>query len=229
MAVAFRAKTSTAGALTATEPTGTVNGDTILAIVSVNSSTTVHGGPAGWTAVGAQLNDAVGGRVSVWRISRTGSAPSLTWTGPGAGNVSDITLLTYSGAATSGTIIDDFSMSNVTGVTSANSPSVSATILGDVLVCFMQDGDGAVLSDTKPTGMTARQDTDTNAINLVADLVLGATGATGTKSWTFTQSLSPSAAHFVAGSILLSPPFISTGGLPPSRNVRQAVKRASYW
>lgn len=206
MAVAFRAKTHAIGTLTATEPAATANGDTIIALLYVFGETTVHGGPASWAQVGSQLNDGIGGRASVWRIARGGSAPSLVWTGPAGSSVSDLTLLTYIGAATSGTIIDAFTMNTATGVASANSPSVSATILGDMLICFLVDVDGQMISDTKPTGMTARQDTTGSTETLVADLLLGATGATGTKSWAFVQSGAPSAQNLIAGSILLAPP-----------------------
>jgi hypothetical protein len=158
----FVAWANTAGA-TLVEPTGTADGDTILAIVN---STTTPTGPSGWAQVGSSRT--AGGEIATaWSIVRGASAPALTWSGSIDGGL----LTTIRGAAAT------FDASAQSAAGSAVSPSVTTTVPDCLIVSLYADA--ASTSITAPAGMTL---TD-GFFDASAYVVQASTGATGTKTW----------------------------------------------
>lgn len=175
---------------TGTEPTNVQNGDLIVAIVSSGGTQT---GPAGWTQVNTEGN-ASSYFSSVWYIQRGITAPSYSWT-VGAGG-SDIDICAWRGAG---------GVANITGKSangSAVAPSVTTTLDNCLLICSYTDANDT--SVTVPSGMTRRSLTGNSSFNNVAELQLGAAGATGTK--TFTTTTSPVAAWSLALYPAFAPP-----------------------
>ena len=168
MAIAFRSASHTVS-LTGTEPAGAAAGDVLIAVVASNPAPT---GPTGWTQQGSALPSGGGYAASIWTITRGASAPSYVWGGGGSDPTCDI--VAYSGA--SATIGAVASSANNSGV----SPSVTSTVANSTLICAMQDGNAAAGTNSAPSGMTLRSPTSTSYI---AELGLGAAGATGTKTW----------------------------------------------
>lgn len=186
MAISFIAKTHVIGSLTGSEPAGTTSGDLLVAHVVGLSDHIAHVGPAGWTQIFQQDNAGAGDcRGSAWWIARGGSAPSFVWTGPLAVD-GEVTIETRRGADTTSPIDGAPGATNYNaGGTAPISPSVTTANANSWLVSGFFDG-GAVAITTKPTGMTSRQETDggTSFLTAVADLLVVAAGATGTKTWT---------------------------------------------
>lgn len=184
MAVSFIAKSHVNGTLTATEPAGTASGDVLIACLDEAGGVTAHTGPAGWTPL-EQSNYATlnVNRGSVWFILRGGSAPSLTWSGPLA-VLTDIDIFTYRGSDQT-TPIDVHTSAVRASSTTPLSPSVTTNIANDVLLAILFNEEANSTVVTQPSGMTSRQDGFTVGDDIfMADLTLGAAGATGTKQWT---------------------------------------------
>lgn len=212
------------GGHTGVEPTGSASGDVEIAICWTDL-TTAHTGPAGWSQIGTQLNDAVGGRVSMWQIVRGGSAPALTWGGPATGDYIEIAIVSYRGAANSGTIIDASDRQTQTSATAPQSPTLTTTIDNDMLICFLVDSEGSISVETQPSGMTSRHLNAADGSTGFAELALGAHGVTGAKTWTTTSA----GTNTIAGSIALAPFVAATGTSDtqaPGRVQRQLI---SHW
>lgn len=193
MAISFVAKTTTPAALTGVQPTGSAAGDLIVAVLADWGETPVHTGPAGWTKFGDVTGTHVTGRFTFWYIVRGAGAPALTWSGPDTVDFDvELDLFTYRGTATSGTIIDVTpSLNDNASSGSPASPTITTTIASDWLACVLIPSDGSASVTTKPTGMTSRQETNGSVIFVaLADLALGAAGATGTKTWSLAADVS---------------------------------------
>lgn len=182
MAIGFIAKSHVNGTLTATEPTGTASGDVMVACLDENGGVTAHTGPVGWTQL-EQSTYGTANRGSIWFILRGGSAPSLSWTGPLAALV-DIDIFTYRGSDQT-TPIDVHTSAVRASSTTPLSPSVTTNVANDLLMAILLNEALNSSTVTQPTGMTSRQDGFTVGDDIfMADLALGAAGATGTKQWT---------------------------------------------
>lgn len=176
------------------EPASVQQGDVMLAILQ---SQTAAVGPAGWTQIGATRQTGTTWFAEVWFIVRGATAPSYTWTNLGTG--SDINVHAWRGARAT---ID---VSGQSAAGSAVSPSVTTTVPNGLLVCLYEDDTDTSL--TVPAGMTSRSQSATTSA--VAELALGAVGATGTK--TFGGTTTPIAAWSVAlAPVVAPPPFQQT-------------------
>jgi hypothetical protein len=164
----FVAYTNTVGG-TQVEPTGTQQGDIVLAVMNGVSAAV---GPAGWTKI---LSDrtAAGETANAWWIVRGSSAPSYTWTNsPDGGAVAS-----FRGALPSlHTSAQSAAASNV-------SPAIT-TLVNDAL-CVSIYADNASSTITAPAGTTFV----TNGVfDAMATFVQATPGTTATKTWQNTSS-----------------------------------------
>lgn len=188
MAITFVNKTQ--GTNPASAPASTQQGDIFIAVLQADAAGT---GPAGWTQIGATRQTGATFFAQVWYIVRGVSAPSTTWTGFTSGTA-QIDIYAYRGARAT---------LDVTGQSAAGSavaPSVTTTVPNGLLVCLYEDDTDTTL--TTPAGMTSRA--FTTSTSAVADLQLGAAGATGTK--TFGGTTTPIGAWSVALAPAVAPP-----------------------
>lgn len=169
MAIAFRAL-STAVGFTGSEPTGTAQGDFLIALATTLGPSAPTG-PAGWVQRGTTRSITGPYYGNIWTITRGASAPSYTW--GGGGSTDRLLIAAYSGGG-------DYLTSGDSADGSAVSPSVNATAANQMLLSLFYDFAGGF--ETAPTGMTSRN----AALRCLADLVTSGSGATGTKTWTNT-------------------------------------------
>jgi hypothetical protein len=184
MAISFLALSYNGGTLTGTEPSGTAQDDVMLALMMAGEHTS-HTGPAGWTQLD-QVDGTDVERSSTWVIVRGASAPALVWGGPTAANAS-IEILTYRGCSTTSPT-DGHNMAEVLGDSTPDSPSLTTTIDNDWLVCLFTRGFNDPGTITVPSGMVSRFNRPSSDWFAGADLSLGAAGATGAKTWTYTNA-----------------------------------------
>lgn len=182
MSISFVAQAH-APSLTGTEPTGTAQDDVLIAFLT--SGTAAQTNPGGWTQVGVSRT-AGSTFATCWYIQRGSSAPNLTWGGGGGSPSCDI--VSYRGAK--GTT----HQSAQSAAGSAVAPSLTTTLNDCFLICtYADDVDQTI---TVPSGMTNRTTIGSNAFGRIAELVLTAAGATGTK--TFTTTTTPVGAWSIA-------------------------------
>lgn len=217
MAVAYRSTVLTAGGnastVTFTEPSGTVSGDILIAIVYFESTGSVTP-PAGWsssfngTTLAQSLSAEGPWTATAFWIRRGASAPGLVFTLPGS-HYSQGQITSYSGAETSG---DPFSFAaettrNTTAATTFPAVSGTTSRASEMLVWTGMNFVGGTAS--APSTFTGRTLT-TGADVFWADKVQTSAGATGsiTSSW--------SGANGTASAMLM-------GLMPPSGGSSIAV------
>ena len=152
---------------TGNEPSGAASGDVLIASVTTSSGS-AHVGPSGWTQIGTTRDDSTWMH-SVWRITRGGSAPDLTWSAGGA--IQRVNMIAIRGADASP--IDDSDQS-----TNSVSPSVDASVTNTMLVSVHLD---LAATQPAPSGMTLRS--GAAFWGQLATEAISATGATGTRTW----------------------------------------------
>lgn len=183
MAISYIAETGVSGG-TGTEPTGTIQGDFLLA--SAMSTSSSLAAPSGWTQIGTTVT-ASSYTAGLWYCIRGASAPSYVWTNV-AGSNDGVTIVTFRGVNPT----TPFDASAQSSAGSAVAPTISAANATDWLVCPYCDAASTTIA--APTGMTlAGGDT---VYSVIAYLALSAAGATGTK--TFTSTTSPIGAWSLA-------------------------------
>lgn len=153
---------------TGTEPIGTVEHDLMIADMSTLTGS-VHVN-ADWTPIEAQVDDGVIRR-SLWYHYRTDTAPNLIWSGGGAAG--RVNIATYRNVLPSAPI-----HTSAQAVGSQVSPSISTTIPGCWFVSWYLDN---AATSPAPPSMTLRS--GATFFTQVADEVLTALGATGTRTW----------------------------------------------
>jgi len=188
--------------LTGTEPTGTTQGDVLVAYVKGTGTSTALTGPAGWTQVGSQLISYSTPRYTgVWYIVRGASAPSYTWSGPTGAY---IVVTAWTGADTSNPIQSVYAATTATSATPSG-PSVTTLVANSTLVTVAMHNDASPTLTSYPSGMTGIQSNTTSRIHS-ASQVIATTGATGTKQWTFASSTLNSLMSFA-----IAPPGVTVG------------------
>ncbi len=185
MAIAFRSITqeanSDSGTVVITKPSGTADGDVLLAIISANSNTPTA--PDGsWTSMGTVLLTA-GSRSAAWYKVAGGSEPSsYTFTTSGS-SFHAAQMAAYSGVDAA---VIDATVPTPTTVTSTSvaAPTITTATTAAMLVCMY----GALLTGafSQPTGMTERGDATTTLFTSSLDEEARPTaGATGTRTSSF--------------------------------------------
>lgn len=168
--------------ITVSKPTGTVDGDVLIGMISVRaSSSPTITAPSGWTLVGSALTSSSTTTAVYYRVAGTSEPTSYQWTSDLAITDAVGLILRYTPSAptTPPGTIDASGMGSI--ASPAVAPSVTATGNNDRLIALFSSGTpGSV-----PTGMTERAAIDGgNSGAWVYDQLLTADGDTGTRTWT---------------------------------------------
>lgn len=173
--------------ITVSKPTGTVDGDVLIGMISVRaSSSPTITAPSGWTLVGSALTSSSTTTAVYYRVAGTSEPASYQWTSDLAITDAVGLILRYTPSAptTPPGTIDASGMGSI--ASPAVSPSVTATGNNDRLIALFSTG-GTVGS--APSGMTQRAAIDGGFSGAWAyDELLTADGATGTRTWTGSDS-----------------------------------------
>ncbi len=171
-AITFRAAASTdvngsSLTLTITVPTGTVQGDVMIAGVAVLPSTATITPPAGWTLVRRQNNAlSIDNSLAVyWKVAGASEPASYTWsfntsTGSAGG------IQSFSGVEITNPVNVEAGSSTTAATNSFPAPSVTTTVANTMVVTHH-----AYASSTRwigPTGMTEAVTAASNAVNNTA-------------------------------------------------------------
>lgn len=212
MAVAFRSAATAANGAAPTSlvvgaPAGTVDGDALVAFVTVSANATITTEPAGWTKLDEQATGTASGdcRLAVYQKVAAAEPASWTW---GWSTAADCAAATLAYTGVGATVIDaSASRLMASSTTSHTAPSVTPSADTAVLVAFATnpffDGDTTF---TTPAGLTVRAEADpgpgtTNrAVVKVFEAAGVAAVATGTKTTTLNNS-----AKGVAETVALKP------------------------
>lgn len=180
--------TGTPATVTVNLPAGVQANDQIIVAATLQKSKTVTT-PTGYTQItGSPFQSATANtstKVAVFKKTAVGGETSVAVTF-GTNTAKTVTVAVYRGAAAT---LDATSNKGAEGVTSVAVPSVTATAAGDRLVLIAGEASNSG-SWTTPTGMTSEiaQSDGGNIRALIADQILGAAGATGTRTPTFSTS-----------------------------------------
>ena len=188
MAIAFRAAAA-AGSngdtqVTINKPTGTVDGDILIASIYKRNAAAITP-PTGWTFIRTVAQGATDDVNLYWkRASGEGTTYQWTWTGS---NANRGTISSWPGCVATGDPVDvENGQANASGL-SAASPDITTTV-GNAMVVFVgHTTPGAGYSDTwtPPSGMT--EGIDTSGLThpaTVAYVLQASAGATGVKTAT---------------------------------------------
>ena len=177
---------TTAGqSITISRPTGTAQGDLLLAAIAINENVTNFAAPSGWTQVnyGNSGNEVV---LAVYYKVAGASEPTsyaFTWTNS---YLAVGTILRYSGVDTTNPI--DVSGSSTGTSNSAVAPSVTTTVDG-AMVVRIAGVDTTALSGTPATQRVLIETAGTGSVGLgVSDAVQATAGATGTAAFALSAS-----------------------------------------
>lgn len=209
MAATLAAATGVAndGDITATRPTGTADGDLLVAVIFSDSgaATTDITAPAGW-AVSGSPGTGPGGAKG-WVYTKTASSEPATWSW-NLNNATANAVHTLRITGASGVEVVPSWGGSGSSSTSHVAPSISPASTDALLVCaaYAIVASAGVATFTPPGGMTEATDLAPSdfspgwAYSTTAHQQLAASGATGTK--TFTSSISSDGA--AGGSITVS-------------------------
>jgi YD repeat-containing protein len=224
--IALRAATSAsngAGAtsLTLTKPTGTVEGDVMVAQVAVaGGSGTSTATPSGWTKIDGKNNSTSVRSVAYYRVA-TATEPASWSFGFGSSQDAAGGIAAYSGVKAA-SVVNAFASGTASSTTAHPAPSVSTTEAGTMVVAMFGLKQGITLSP--PEGMAERWDTASTGATAsnritasLADAPQAASGATGTRTAT-SATAGSSATHLVA----------LTPGAPPTSTEPTGPVRYGY-
>lgn len=200
---------SVAGNLTCTEPTGTVEGDLLIAICLHAASATAWTGPSGWTEIGQ--TSAAGNSASAWYIVRGASAPDLTWGGPGASN-SRITVITIN-AYDSSNIVDSFNSGTSVGTATPTCPSGTSAVKDSIFLTGIACQSGVATVSADPASYANLVGSGTRRVDWVKKATAGTISG---ETWTITSSFSQTAMVTVVIGAKDTPPGL---GPKPGMNV----------
>lgn len=180
-----------AASRTVTKPTGTIDGDLLVAVVSVGSGATVVTPPTGFTQIaGSPLTMADASVLRVYTKIASGEGASHVW---GLAPADDCTVVeaAYAGPVTNATpevksTVTDF------GTTSIPVPTITPTDANQWVVWGV--GAGGTRTITGPGGSVNFRDTGTTQAAALADQFFASPSATGTT--TFTVNSNSSVAGF---------------------------------
>lgn len=190
MAVAVQASTTRSSATanaTGDRPTGTVDGDLLIAFVLIATGTTVSGVPSGWN-LEDNTGNAAGCRVVTYTKIASSEPATWTWTLNTATN-NAVHVLRIDGHDPTTYVNVDGGQANDSASTSVVAPSVTTT--KDNCLLIFAGGINANATQTAPGSMTEVTDAlgggSARALE-TAQQALGAAGATGTRTSTASAS-----------------------------------------
>lgn len=231
MAVAFvqsaTAVTSTAAtSLACNVPTGTANGNVMVALVVSSTSSTVTP-PAGWTRMAGFPVTNTCTLDGFTRVANTEPA-SYTWNFSASVKIC-IGVLSYSGVANATPVDKSAASTDTTLATSHTGPSITTTVANDWNLAVYADSSVLAASTwSTPTGLSTRgvNLTQTGATNdgSLAVFDTNAGQATGTYSYASTASQNTNTVAMATIALEPGPVFPPSA---PSVSVLQAAGRAS--
>jgi len=190
-------------------PTGTVDGDFLLAIVGASAifDPGVINAPTGWTQIGTQIttngSSLVFRYAAFWKFA-SGEGTTLTFTSSAGNKIITVMRIVGVDSTTPVNVSDTATGSAVSPV----APSITTTVVNCMKVCACVQQNATAVSYTPPANYDERA--DLNASNLgvnnqsgeTATRVQAATGASGTATMTSTQLL---ASAYIAAHIAIAP------------------------
>jgi len=193
--------TASGTTLTISKPSGTADGDILLAIIAAFTfgALTSVSAPSGWTEIARGYPDENLWAVIFWkRASSEGASYDFTCSG-GSGNQMTGALLAYSGAASSGDPIHTYSNTAYTTYNDIlRAAGVTTTTQPTMLVMLGGHGQPSV-SITPPSGYTERVDNATTWVSTyAADKYWTSSGATGDVDATFNSYINSKHTFLVA-------------------------------
>lgn len=205
MAVAFVAAGSASGTATTlslTRPAGTSTGDLLLATCELfDGGALINSAAAtGWTFLDRVQNAASGNSHSLatlWRLDNGSASYSITW--GGSSQFRTGLIASYSGADS----VDQHSLTAQTSNASTTMRGPTVTTAFDNEMVVMLGAKGNVGTQTPPSGMAERLDTNRQYL---ADVIQAAAGATGNKDST------QLAADASIGGLITLKPIVVAGG-----------------
>lgn len=212
MAIAFRATASNQAdastTLSITKPTGTVDNDVLVAVISIADGTLTITPPAGWTTLGDKQVFGGGFRLAetFWKVAASeGSSYSFTFNS----NVNNFGAIgSWSGCNTTTPINAHGGQTNDTASTSVTAPSITTNVANTQLI--MCGVENATDTWTPPSGYTKEVDQSqtSSAMRLAMfDIANASSGATGAVVATI------AVAHRSAGFLIALAPNLSSGRL----------------
>lgn len=175
----FSFTNATSMTVNATKPTGTTNGELLIAI-QVSTLGATYGAPSGWTQIGSsQTNGAAWYRI-------VGSSPgsdgaTYAFTQSAALSAMRVTIARFSNANQTTPLLDSY----ITQTNGSNAVMAALNPTGSDITLFshlqLQNATSAV---TVPSGMTQTYNSTTSATKAGAVLTGQSSGSTGTKTWT---------------------------------------------
>lgn len=172
-----------AGNLTVTKPSGTADGDLLVAITYADPDGSIVTPPSGWSSVGTYT--AAAGRGAVYTRTAASEPSSWTFTGNSASaNIAAVLRVTGTSAQVSVTPTWAASSSSST---SHAAPTVTPPHDGNVLITAVAGIFGVATSFTPPSGQTERADLQHAALWAAMEVsteTYSGTSATGTRTAT---------------------------------------------
>jgi hypothetical protein len=222
MAIAFRAMTTDVGSgslrdtVTLTKPTGTAEGDALLAVLSTQAwagTSLAVTPPAGWTSLRtSDPGDANRpGLFTFYKVAGASEAASYAFTLNSSSFQFIGAMLAYEGAGTSPIDVSAIGDSGTTPTAGAVTTTVANAHV--IAIIASKSSTASAPMYTPPSGMTERVDAGSTVAQTitVADVVQASAGSTGTKSFTPSAAITGGTYVTVALSPLVSP--TGTGAL----------------
>jgi|SRR6185503_1121039 len=205
--VASSSNVGGAGTITVTKPTGTANGNTMVAVSSCDNAGLYAAltAPTGWALLGGLDSGSGKSPIKIWTKVAASEGTSYAF---GCTNGEDgVTIITtLTGVTTSiSNWICSFNFETGTGTT-RTAPSITGS--GEMLLSYsMISQNGAAATFTTPSGMTECDANNTGFVAAQLAYLVSPSNPTGTKSWVASH-----AADFggVSASILLANPSTNT-------------------
>lgn len=198
-AIAFRAASGTDAAtgtsVVLNKPSGTAEGDAMLAIINANENATTITPPAGWTSVLGELNPTSGASIEVF-YKEAGASEGSTYTFSLSSSVrASGAIVAFSGAFNSNFVdVSGGSAAASSGLETdrAYGPSVSTTVASTMLVYLSAYDDAATTyTYSQASGFTEAVQTSGAAKCVIGYKALTSSGSTGQIEATVSTSGSP--------------------------------------
>ncbi len=185
MAIAFRAVASATGATTDTvtiaKPTGTVDGDVMIAMLYAETGGQDCTPPAGWTVITPRIDSTNFSMHTFWkRASGEGASYNFTETGNAWG---EGFIASYSGCLDSGNPIDATGTGNSGNSGTATASAIVTTSDGAMLLYMANEF--SVVTHTPPGGMSERLDLNGRTL---ADVIQTTANSSGSQAATLSGS-----------------------------------------
>jgi hypothetical protein len=209
-------------------PASVADGNLLVVVGVVNSSTATLNTVSGWTQLWAQRNATC--NTAAWYRVASSEPASYTWTWSASG-IGAFASGAWSGVSSS-TVVEQYSAVNRSiSSNSVTTPSGTPTQADWMLATYCDERSSSTGTTwSTPTGMSARATTSVTNTGVEVSVALFDTNAavTGGNSYSYTSTPTSGTATGVAGIVGIMPPF--TPPQPPQAQViRQAVARSSFY